>query len=151
LHFFFILRPFLSGTAGKCFFLSLRNHALTNFFDLSNIRFVSRGSSEMLRTSRCFLNRLFQPAGTRTLATVAPFLHSLSIDFKDVLRPCGEMNISFHRETRGGLSSGPAEELFLIGILGPERFTRFISQEARNHQVRKGGNVFGRPFISTTI
>src|SRR6266403_172248 len=33
-----------------------RKDALTNFFVLSNIRFVSGGSSEMLRTSRCSLS-----------------------------------------------------------------------------------------------
>src|SRR6266852_2541066 len=55
-----------------------RNHALTNFFDLSNIRFVSGGSSEMLRTSRCLRTILFQSDGPWTLTTVACFLYSIS-------------------------------------------------------------------------
>jgi hypothetical protein len=133
------------------FFLSLRNHALTNFFDLSNIRFVSRGSSEMLRTSRCFRNRLLQSAGTRTLATVALSLHSLSIDFKKVLRPCGELNNSSHRGTRSGFFSAHGEELFLIGIPCSEGFTEFSGQQPRNYQGPSGGNFFGRQFILTTI
>src|SRR4029077_18455985 len=48
-----------------------RKHALTNFFVLSNIRFVSGGSSEMLRTSRCFRITLFQSVGPRTLSACA--------------------------------------------------------------------------------
>ena len=55
-----------------------RKDALTNFFVLSNIRFVSGGSSEMLRTSRCIRIKLFQSDGPRTLAVIAPSLCSLS-------------------------------------------------------------------------
>ena len=55
-----------------------RKDALTNFFVLSNIRFVSGGSSEMLRTSRCIRIKLFQSDGPRTLAVNAPSLCSLS-------------------------------------------------------------------------
>jgi hypothetical protein len=51
---------------------------LTNFFVLSNIRFVSGGSSEMLRTSRCVRIKLLQSDGPRTLAVIAPSLCSLS-------------------------------------------------------------------------
>src|SRR5882762_5817371 len=56
----------------------LHKDALTKFFVLSNIRFVSGGSSEMLRTSRCFRIKLFQSDGPRTLAVIAPPLYSLS-------------------------------------------------------------------------
>src|SRR6267142_4552294 len=55
-----------------------RKDALTNFFVLSNIRFVSGGSSEMLRTSRCIRIKLFHSDGPRTLAVIAPSLCSLS-------------------------------------------------------------------------
>ena len=55
-----------------------RKDALTKFFVLSNIRFVSGGSSEMLRTSRCIRIKLFQSDGPRTLAVIAPPLYSLS-------------------------------------------------------------------------
>src|SRR6202521_5419848 len=55
-----------------------RKDALTNFFVLSNIRFVSGGSSEMLRTSRCFRIKLLQSGGPRTLSAVAPSVYSLS-------------------------------------------------------------------------
>src|SRR5258708_23165587 len=75
LHFFFFLAPsFMPGRA-EDIFPENRNHALTNFFDLSNIRFVSGGSSEMLRTSRCLRTILFQSDGPRTLTTVASFCY----------------------------------------------------------------------------
>jgi hypothetical protein len=124
---------------------------LTNFFVLSNIRSVSGGSSEMLRTSRCFRNNLFQSAGTRTLATVAPFLHSLSIDSKKVLRRPGEMNVSSHRGSLGGFSSARAERLFPSGTPRSQVLRRFGSPRAHNHQGGKGGSFFGRQFISATI
>lgn len=54
------------------------NHALTNFFVLSNIRLVSWGSAEMLRASRCFRITLLQSDGPLTLAADAPFLNYLS-------------------------------------------------------------------------
>src|SRR4029077_763690 len=55
-----------------------RKHALTKVFVLSNIRFVSGGSSEMLRTSRCFRITLSQSDGPRTLAVKARSRRSLS-------------------------------------------------------------------------
>jgi hypothetical protein len=55
-----------------------RKDALTNFFVLSNIRFVSGGSSEMLRTSRCIRIKLLQSGGPRTLSAVASSLYNLS-------------------------------------------------------------------------
>ncbi len=55
-----------------------RKDALTKFFVLSNIRFVSGGSSEMLRTSRCIGIKLFKSDGPRTLAVIAYSLCSLS-------------------------------------------------------------------------
>jgi hypothetical protein len=55
-----------------------RNHALTKFFVLSNIRFVSWGAAEMLRASRCFRIKLLQSDGPLTLAADAPFLIFLS-------------------------------------------------------------------------
>jgi hypothetical protein len=97
LHFFFLFALFSSGPPANIFSLH-RKHALTNFFDLSNIRFVSRGSSEMLRTSRCIRNRLLQSAGTRTLAIVAPFLHSLSIVSQEHFVLFEQMHISSWRE-----------------------------------------------------
>src|SRR5207245_5899656 len=75
LAFLFFLAPsFMPGRGGNIF-PENRNHALTNFFDLSNIRFVSGGSSEMLRTSRCLRTILFQSDGPWTLRTVASFLY----------------------------------------------------------------------------
>jgi hypothetical protein len=55
-----------------------RKDALTNFFVLSNMRFVLGGSGEMLRTSRCFRITLFQSGGPRTLSVMAPSLCSIS-------------------------------------------------------------------------
>src|SRR6202521_174714 len=62
-----------------------RKDASTNFFVLSNIRFVSGGSSEMLRTSRWFRVKLLQSDGPRTLAVTAPSLYSLSSPFEKKL------------------------------------------------------------------
>jgi hypothetical protein len=56
-----------------------RKHALTNFFDLSNIRFVSWGSGEMFGASRCFRTALFQSDGPPALAAVKPFCCNLSV------------------------------------------------------------------------
>jgi hypothetical protein len=44
-----------------------RKDALTKIFVLSNIRFVSGGSAEMLRASRCFRMTLLQSVGSLTL------------------------------------------------------------------------------------
>src|SRR6266566_7392054 len=74
---FFLAPSFTSGGAENIS-PENRNHALTNFFDLSNIRFVSGGSSEMLRTSRCLRTIVFQSDGPRTLRTVAFFFYSIS-------------------------------------------------------------------------
>src|SRR5690349_18054779 len=63
---FFVARVFVR-IALQIFLCSCCNHPLTNFFVLSNIRFVSGGSSEMLRTSRCFRINFLQSAGPRTL------------------------------------------------------------------------------------
>src|SRR6266851_38609 len=73
LAFLFFLAPSFTSGGAENISPENRNHALTNFFDLSNIRFVSGGSSEMLRTSRCLRTILFQSDGPRTLRTVAPF------------------------------------------------------------------------------
>jgi len=54
LHLLFLLLLLLITKRSKSFFWQCRKHALTKIFVLSNIRFVSGGSSEMLRTSRCF-------------------------------------------------------------------------------------------------
>jgi hypothetical protein len=105
----------------------------------------------MLRTSRCFQNNLFQSAGTRTLATVAPFLHSHSIDSKKVLRRPGEMNVSSHRGSLEGFSSARAEMPFQSGTPRSQVFRRFGSQQAHNHQGGKGGSFLGRQLISATI
>src|SRR6266481_9479249 len=67
-----------SSQNGLNLFWQRRKHALTKFFVLSNIRFVSGGSSEMLRTSRCFRITLFQSVGPRTLSAIAPCLCSIS-------------------------------------------------------------------------
>ncbi len=78
-RFFFVdeasFRKELLIVSGQC-----RKDALTKFFVLSNIRFVSGGSSEMLmlRTSRCIGIKLFQSDGPRTLAVIASSLCSLS-------------------------------------------------------------------------
>ena len=61
-----------------------RKDALTNFFVLSNIRFVSGGSSEMLRTSRCFREALLQSVGSRTPAAVALLPYNFSSSFEEV-------------------------------------------------------------------
>src|SRR6267378_3980337 len=66
-----------------------RKDALTNFFVLSNIRFVSGGSSEMLRTSRCFRIKLFQFGGPRTLSAVAPSVYSLHSPSEKHFTFCG--------------------------------------------------------------
>jgi hypothetical protein len=71
---FFPERSFFSGRSAN-FFTAPYNHALTKFFVLSNIRFVSGGSGEMLRASRCFRITLLQSVGPLTLAA-------------DALQPC---------------------------------------------------------------
>src|SRR6266849_4485479 len=78
LAFLFSLAPSFTSGGAENISPENRNHALTNFFDLSNIRFVSGGSSEMLRTSRCLRTILFQSDGPRTLTTVALFFYSIS-------------------------------------------------------------------------
>ena len=128
---------FLSGTPPQIFLPNYRKLALTKFFVLSNIRSVSGGSSEMLRTSRCFRKQLLQSAGTRTLATVAPFLHSLSIDSKKTLRPRAEMNDSPHRGTVDGFSSACAERL--LRVEDPRRMVFDSSSVNRPATIRGKG------------
>src|SRR2546421_4161296 len=77
----FLLTKLLLATSCKSFpdnFSDFSKDALTKFFVLSNIRFVSGGSSEMLRTSRCFRITLSQSDGPRTLAARARARRSLS-------------------------------------------------------------------------
>ncbi len=135
---FFLSTSFTSGRAENIS-PEHQNHALTNFFDLSNIRFVSGGSSEILRTSRCLRTILFQSGGPWTLTTVACFLYSISRHPKKILWDHGKLKVVFNdsrvtgrpakrraRRIDGRLSSGPqimlaAGELVLetIGSSGP--------------------------------
>src|SRR5437667_11086468 len=88
-RFFFVdeasFRKELLIVSGQCC-----KHALTNFFVLSNIRFVSGGSSEMLRTSRCFRIKLSQFVGPRTLSAIAPSLYSFSSPSEKIFACCGQ-------------------------------------------------------------
>src|SRR6266576_7354973 len=76
-RFFFVdeasFRKELLIVSGQCC-----KDALTKFFVLSNIRFVSGGSSEMLRTSRCFRITVSQSDGPCTLAVRERSRRSLS-------------------------------------------------------------------------
>lgn len=60
--------------------------ALTNFFDLSNIRFVSRGSGEMFGASQCFRIKFFQFDGPTALAALRLFLRNLSFQIQNFSR-----------------------------------------------------------------
>src|SRR5712675_1132064 len=77
---FFVARVLVRITL-QIFFCLHCNHPLTKFFVLSNIRFVSGGSSEMLRTSRCFRINFLQSAGPRMLSAF-------------VLSPCNLFELS---------------------------------------------------------
>jgi hypothetical protein len=65
--------------------------ALTKFFDLSNIRFVSRGSGEMFGASQCFRIKYFQFDGPTALAALRPLLRNLSIQIQNFSRVPAEV------------------------------------------------------------
>jgi len=73
---------------------SQRKLALTNFFDLSNIRVESWGAGEMFGASRCFLKMPFQLDGQPALEADWPFGCDSSIhrstNFKNFSRYQGE-------------------------------------------------------------
>ena len=102
----FFLQQNLARRNGKIFSVH-RKHALTKKIVLSNIRFVSRGSAEMLRASRCFRITLLQSDGPLTLAA-------------DALSPC-----PFHSHPIGWLRDrGAARNLTsaLFGFLFDDGF-----------------------------
>src|SRR6266481_6553383 len=81
-----------SSQNGLNLFWQRRKHALTKIFVLSNIRFVSGGSSEMLRTSRCFRIQLSQFVGPRTLSALAPSRCNFFSSSEKILTLAGQLS-----------------------------------------------------------
>ncbi len=149
---FFSCAPFSSRGRAENSFLSAfyraskaqENHALTNFFDLSNIRFDSGGSSEMLRTSRCSRTVLFQLDGTWTLTAAAPYVcHFPSLSSK--FPPSGRAA----RLARDGFGD------FLSVVLEATRTSTRVCfssvvVDGPTHDKENCGAFFGRQLISVT-
>ena len=74
------LRSLRNGASGGCVSKLHGKHALTNFFDLSNIRFVSWGAGEMCGASQC--NRFLQFDGPPALAADAALARDFSAHFQ---------------------------------------------------------------------
>src|SRR6267143_3423533 len=118
----------------------LHKDALTKFFVLSNIRFVSGGSSEMLRTSRCFRIKLFQSGGPRTLSAVAPSVYNLSSPSEKYFASWGQSSrphcgqLEFISETMWSSE--------------PIHFRPQPDRSRRNHNLKGDGRRFRWPLIN---
>src|SRR5260370_4692465 len=116
-----------------------RKDALTKFFVLINIGFVSGGSSEMLRPSRCFRIKLFQAGGPRTLSAVAPSSYSLSSP--------SEKHITF----RGQRSLAHRGQIEIVSETmcnpGPSFFRPRPDRGRRDHNLKGDGRRFLWPLI----
>ena|ERR1700676_2736679 len=103
-------------------------HALTNFFNLGNIRSVSWGSSGMARTSRCFVRLLSQLGGPRALVIVQRYLCDLRLADFSFARCTLAIFFFTGRATK---MKHPSEV-----IVRDPRIRRFSSQRARELRVR---------------
>ena len=122
------------------FFPLHRKRALTKNFVLSNIRFVSGGSSEMLRTSRCIRIKLLQSGGPRTLSAVASSLYNLSSPSEKYFASWGQSSpphcgqLEFISETMWNSE--------------PIHFRPRLGRGRRNHNLKGDGRRFRWPLIN---